>query len=395
MDDDVPLIVNEPKQIGPFTMLGTIGEGAFSLVKLVRHEVTGRFYAAKIVPRSRLCTDYLRQRFEIEIRTHQVMHHPGIVQLHDLYKDDNNFYVILEFCANGELFQYIVDQGRLSEQEARVLTVQMLQALKYVQSQGVTHRDLKPENIFLTELGHAKLGDFGLSRFMPPDNLVGTPCGSPCYASPECLSGEPYDSKTTDLWSLGVIVFAMVTGELPWTKRDQNELFDQIRRGEYTIPNFISDDCAWFLQGLMTVSTDDRLTVESALAHPWVLGTRWFVATSWVPAYISLKQVDLYFEVDSSDPIVGDEGLRRCTSATPVSLQGAVGGTGGRSPAKSELPALNTGVKLPGIGRGSGTTSTAIALGRRRGGITTPKMATPQAQKQAPKPLTKLPKLAG
>jgi serine/threonine protein kinase len=282
----------------------------------------------------------------------------------------------------------------------------MLQALDYVHGQGVAHRDLKPENLLLNDVGQVKLSDFGLSRFIPPDGLVGTPCGSPCYASPECLSGEAYNAPSTDLWSMGVIVFAMVTGQLPWTKRNQQELFDQIRRGEYTIPEFLSPDCARFLRGLLTVPVGDRLTTAHALNHPWLRGTRLFVSAPLAPGYVSLRKVDAYFAEDSSDDdlIEEDEAIPRSTSAAPFSLQDATswiagshakerpqfGGGGGGGKKVGELlrrPATPSMTLLPAVMRG-------VVIGKRPGAaIPTPRLLGSQVQKPVAKPTAKPPRL--
>jgi serine/threonine protein kinase len=166
---------------------------------------------------------------------------------------------------------------------------------------GVTHRDLKPENLLLTQFGHVKISDFGLSRFLGSHGLVSTPCGSPCYASPECLTGLPYDGRTNDCWSVGVILYAMVTGELPWTKRNQQQLFEQIRRGEYTIPTELSQPCRNLIRGLLTVSPALRLTAESALRHPFFRGARangFGYETG--PGIVSLSRVDRFFRADQS-----------------------------------------------------------------------------------------------
>ena len=226
------LKVVEPKKIGPYILRGTVGDGAFSVVKLVCHEQTHQYYACKIVPRSRIATESLQARFEAEIRINQQLHHPGIVHLFDMLKDENNYYIIMEFCPNGELFQYIVDRNHLSEEEAKPFVRQILETLDYIHKQGISHRDMKPENLLMDQTGRVKFSDFGLSRFIPSNGLVDTPCGSPCYASPECISGRPYNGKTTDVWSFGVILYAMLTGQLPWTKRNQQQLFAQIKRGE-------------------------------------------------------------------------------------------------------------------------------------------------------------------
>ena len=301
-----------PNKIGPYMLRGTIGEGAFSIVKLAFDSVNKLYYACKIVPKSRLSSNSLEKRFEEEIRINQQLHHPGLVSLIDIIQDEQNYYVVMEFCPNGELFQYIVDRGRLLEDEAKPKIKMILESVKYIHQLGITHRDLKPENILLDQYGQPKISDFGLSRFVGPDNLVSTPCGSPCYASPECISGSAYNGITSDVWSCGVVLFAMVTGQLPWTKRNQQQLFEQIRSGEYTIPSFLSQQCSSIIKGLMTVDITKRLTIDDALNHPWLASTKVVDVVQSTSAYVSMKRVDEYFHRTISSLHL--EGLKsRCS----------------------------------------------------------------------------------
>lgn len=295
--------VTEPIQIGPYKLRGTVGDGAFSVVKLVKHVKTNQYFACKIVPRARLNTVHLEERFEIEIRIAQQMHHPGIVELCDLLKDENNYYVIMEFCPNGELFQFIVDRMNLTEFEAKPLLRQILEALKYVHSKGVSHRDLKPENLLIDSMGRIKISDFGLSRFVDKNGLVKTPCGSPCYASPECISGRPYNGKTTDVWSVGVILYAMLTGQLPWTKRNQAQLFKQIKTGDYSIPEDLSADATSLIMGMMTVDPEKRLTIDQCLEHPFLQGVDpQYQIPYQINRHVNLKKVDAFFDVEVTLP---------------------------------------------------------------------------------------------
>lgn len=317
------LSINCPKQIGPYVFRGTMGDGAFSVVKLVLNQDTHNFYACKIVPMNRINTESLKIRFETEIHVNQQLHHPGIVELYDLLKDENNYYVIMEFCPNGELFQYINDRTRLSEHEAKPFIRQILETLQYIHSMNISHRDLKPENLLISQTGMIKFSDFGLSSFIPSDGLLETPCGSPCYVSPECISGKPYDGKTTDVWSCGVILYAMLTGQLPWTKRNQTQLFAQIKRGEYQIPGFLSDKCRNFIRSLLTVDVSKRITIEEALNNEWLRSTPvqyvGFVncstnkpkLQSMPSACITLKKVDRFFGRDTMSTQEELEGVSK------------------------------------------------------------------------------------
>ena len=302
-----------PNQIGPYRFKGTIGEGAFSVVKVAQHEITNQFYACKIVPKNRLKDPDLEERFIAETRINQQMHHINVVQICDLLKDDINFYIFMEFCPGGDLFHFIIDRGKLTESEAKIIILQILRAIHYVHNLGVSHRDLKPENILLDSNGNAKVSDFGLSKFIGPNGLVITPCGSPCYASPECLSGQPYDGRTTDIWSIGVILFALVTGRLPWTKKNQSQLFQQIRTGDYTIPLVLTADCKDIISKMLTVDCKARITDLDAINHPWFSDVNLLqkdVNSVNVSGQISLRIVDRFFDDDDHQYFVNYEQLR-------------------------------------------------------------------------------------
>lgn len=292
-----------PDKVGDYVFRGTVGEGAFSLVKLVFNEKTSEFFACKIIPKKRIKSEDLMARFESEIRINQQMHHPGIVQIVDLLQDDLNFYIFMEFCPNGEIFGYIVERNRLEEDEAKKFFVEIAEALRHIHSLNVAHRDLKPENLLLDLNVHVKISDFGLSRFVSSNGMVETPCGSPCYASPECLSGEAYNGKGSDIWSFGVILFAMVTGQLPWTKRNQAQLFAQIRQGQYVIPKYLSRECRDIIAGMLTVDVKKRLTLEQLSNHPWIRGvkkSRVIIPRRVGLKIVSLRKVDDFFNQNIS-----------------------------------------------------------------------------------------------
>lgn len=290
------------KVLDPYELRGVIGDGAFSIIRLAYNKTEKTFSACKIISRQKLLFHNLDKRFENEIRILQQMHHPGVVGLYDIRKDDYFYYIFEEFCSNGELFQYIVSKGKLSENEAQIYARQILETLKYVHSLGICHRDLKPENILLDSNNFIKITDFGLSRFVGNSGMVETPCGSPCYASPECISGIPYDGRKSDIWSAGVMTYAMLTGHIPWTKRNQKQLFDQIQKGDYIIPSYLSDECASFLKGLMNVDASHRFSIDHALNHPWLLPSRDKIFfRPYKHAYPSLRNVDKFFEREISD----------------------------------------------------------------------------------------------
>ncbi|OHS94605.1 CAMK family protein kinase [Tritrichomonas foetus] len=303
---------------GVYKICGVIGCGSFSVVKLVSHIKTGEKFACKIVPISNVQLGNQTSHFETEIRIVQQLHHPGVVQLYDLIKDDRFYYIIMELCQMGELYQYIIENNRLSELEAKFFLKQIFEALQYVHNLGIVHRDLKPENLFFNEYGKIKIGDFGLSRFVNSQGLADTPCGSICYASPECICGSTYDGRKSDMWSLGVIAYAMLTGELPWTKKNQTQLFEQIKKADFLIPSYISDGPRDLINKMLDPDPERRLSVDMCLQHPWIKS-----APSNRPCgngssskglWISIKQVDKFFGRDDSEPIIVADELPRSYS---------------------------------------------------------------------------------
>jgi serine/threonine protein kinase len=312
--DDLPALLEEPPDppsskamtwliptaIGPYRLSDTIGQGSFSIVKLAhRGDAT---FACKILERAGLAGHGSEVRFESEIRVLQQLHHPGIVTLIDLLKDRHFSYVLLEYCPSGDLFSRIVSSSKLSAREAQPLFRQIAEAVAYIHRIGVCHRDIKPENVLLDDRGRAKLSDFGMGRFCQADGLVRTPCGSPCYSSPECLADRPYDGRANDCWSLGVTLFAMMTGDLPWTKRNKVELYEQIRTGSYSVPLELPLECRELIRRLLCVDPKARLTAEGVLQSAWVQAAP-AVASEAIDAeecQVSLRRVDGFFEREPS-----------------------------------------------------------------------------------------------
>jgi serine/threonine protein kinase len=314
-----------PSKIGPYQLHGTIGSGGFGTVKLAFRSDQGRYYACKIIPKKRIHTEHQATSFEREIRILQQLHHPSLVQLCDLFKDSLNYYLMMEFCPNGDLFNVLVKVKRVPEEAACIYFGQILTSVGYIHMCNFAHRDLKPENIMIDEFGFAKLTDFGLAKYAPPDVLTQTSCGSPCYAAPEILSGVPYSPQRADMWSLGVILFTMVTGQLPWTKRNRQQLFEQIKKADFVIPHGISGACRDLIQGLMCLAPAGRLTAKQALAHQWVTAASPADVVSVPLPVVSLRRIDHFFERDRIDFWMPDtRGLFVSTTKLVTSCQKTV-----------------------------------------------------------------------
>ena len=289
-----------PKQVGLYTFGNVIGYGSFAVVRTATKIGSEMLYACKIVPRDRIANPELELRFEQEIRVLQQMKHPNITQLYDLIKDTSNFYIFMEYCPRGELFQLIINRKNLSEDEAKIYLAQLCDALRHVHNLGACHRDLKPENLLLGNNGELKITDFGFSRFERTNELCKTACGSPCYVSPECLGEAPYVGSKSDIWSAGVIFYVMCSGKLPWTKKNQAQLFDQIKKGEYNVPNNISNEGKALIRKMVCVDPEKRITADEVLKEPYMKDAVSHLLKNTMELGVTLKKLDKFFERDTS-----------------------------------------------------------------------------------------------
>jgi serine/threonine protein kinase len=259
-----------PPEIRDWQLQDPLGSGAFSVVVKATHKETHQLCACKIVPKNRISEEGDRDRFQREINAMAFLKHDNIVTLYDFVSDDLNFYLFMDFCPGGELFEYIVKNDKIPEPLAAFLFEQIASAIAYCHSFGIAHRDLKPENVLIAKFPRMKVSDFGLCGFISAQDMMQTFCGSPCYCAPECLSRIQYDGRLADVWSLGVILFAMVTGSHPWTITNTSLMLRQILRGNYTVPAHVSPKCRELIQGMVKVDSSQRLTMAQVLQHPWM-----------------------------------------------------------------------------------------------------------------------------
>lgn len=176
----------------------------------------------------------------------------------------------MEYCNNGELFDYIVQHQRLHEKAAIRIFQQLISGIEYIHKSGVCHRDLKPENLLLDFDKTLKIVDFGLSNvYDPPNGELKTACGSPCYAAPEMIAGKKYHGVMTDIWSSGVVLYAMVCGFLPFEDPKTSNLYKKILAGDFKIPKFLSTDCSHFISKILQVDPLNRYGIDEIRAHPW------------------------------------------------------------------------------------------------------------------------------
>ncbi|XP_059931191.1 MAP/microtubule affinity-regulating kinase 4 isoform X3 [Gadus macrocephalus] len=267
--NSIALCSDEQPHIGNYRLLKTIGKGNFAKVKLARHILTGREVAIKIIDKTQLNPTSLQKLFR-EVRIMKTLNHPNIVQLFEVIETEKTLYLIMEYASGGEVFDYLVSHGRMKEKEARAKFRQIVSAVHYCHQKHIVHRDLKAENLLLDADSNIKIADFGFSNEFTMGSKLDTFCGSPPYAAPELFQGKKYDGPEVDIWSLGVILYTLVSGSLPFDGQNLKELRERVLRGKYRVPFYMSTDCEGILRRFLVLNPTKRCTLEQIMKDKWM-----------------------------------------------------------------------------------------------------------------------------
>ncbi|KAI5981533.1 Pkinase-domain-containing protein [Pisolithus albus] len=237
--------------IGNYTLGKVIGEGAYGKVRIGTHRLTSTRVAIKQIPKA------MSASLTREIHHHRQLHHPHVTQMYEVIATEAYIWIVTELCCGGELFDYLAEKGRLSEDEARIIFGQLCLAVAYLHNKGIVHRDLKLENVLLDERCRVKLGDFGFTREYERGVLLETFCGTTGYAAPEMLQGKRYLGPEVDVWSMGVILYCLLTGTLPFDDDDEGIMKEKVIHARDLIRNILQMD------------PSKRLTIPQILSSPW------------------------------------------------------------------------------------------------------------------------------
>lgn len=257
--------------VGNYRFGKTLGLGSFGKVKLAEHVGTGHKVAVKVLNRQKIQHLDMDHKVRREVGILKLLMHPHIMRLYEVIDTPTDILMFVEYVPKGEIFEYIVEQGRLSEKEARRFFQQIISGVEYCHHHMVVHRDLKPENLLLDKNLNVKIADFGLSNVMTDGQFLKTSCGSPNYAAPEVIRGNHYAGPEVDVWSCGVILFALLCGTLPFDDENIPALFKKIKGGVYTLPNHLSEGTRDLIPKMLVVSPNLRITIPEIRKHPWFL----------------------------------------------------------------------------------------------------------------------------
>ncbi|KNZ48839.1 CAMK/CAMKL/GIN4 protein kinase [Puccinia sorghi] len=262
----------DPRRVGPWKLGKTIGRGFSGRVKIAKHTITGHPAAVKILPRH-LVPNSRMSINQAEIVIMKLIDHPNVMKLYDVYDNLHEIFLVMEYVEGGELFEFLVSRGRLSEDEALNYFQQIIRGVDYCHRFNICHRDLKPENLvrvlLLDKANNIKIADFGMAVWEASGKLLETSCGSPHYASPEIVAGINYHGSSSDIWSCGVILFALLTGRLPFDDENLSDLLTKVRIGVFQMPPDISGPVQDLIRGMLTVDPTKRLTMDEIQSHPW------------------------------------------------------------------------------------------------------------------------------
>ena len=258
--------------LNEYSIKGTIGQGAFSKVKLGINKLTGEKVAIKIIDKRKIKIDSERERVQRELNIMKKLNHINIVKIFQIKEDTIYIYIIMEYIENN-LFFYILKNKYLSEEESSFYFFQIISGIDYIHSQGIVHRDLKPENLLINKTGNLKIIDFGLSNYYSKDGkLLSTSCGSPSYTAPEIILGNKYDGFFIDIWTIGIILYIMVCGCFPFEDKDnKNALFKKIVKCKVEYPKFIPKNAKDLLEKILVCNPEKRINLKEIKEHQFYL----------------------------------------------------------------------------------------------------------------------------
>jgi 5'-AMP-activated protein kinase catalytic alpha subunit len=308
---------NAPIVLGSYKIGKTLGIGAFGKVKLGIHIITGQKVAVKILSKNKIKHLEMAEKVKREINILKLCTHPHIIRLYEVIDTPSDIFVIMEYVPEGELFDYIVSRGRLPADEARQFFHQIVSGIEYCHHHRVVHRDLKPENLLLDADKNIKIADFGLSNVAHDGDFLRTSCGSPNYAAPEVISGNLYAGAEVDVWSCGVILYALLCGTLPFDDESIPNLFKKIKSGMYSLPSHLSQLSRDLILRMLVVDPMKRITIPEVRQHVWFQHK--------LPAYLALPPET----IESQERYIDDEIVQKVCGlplrdATPENVIEAV-----------------------------------------------------------------------
>ena len=246
-----------------------LGKGAFGKVNLAIHRLADKFVALKSINKSYLNEEASKKKVMQEFNILRRTRHENIVRLFESFESPKHIVFVMEVCGAGDLLTYVRKRRKLKEDVAKYIFKQIVAGIKYVNQKGILHRDIKLDNILLTSEGRVKICDFGVSKLAKPGDIMMEQCGTPAYIAPEVFEGKGYEGYASDIWSAGVVLYAMLYGTVPFKASNMTDLQKQIVKGKTTFKEEISEDAMDLLKSILTLDPVKRASSSKILNHPW------------------------------------------------------------------------------------------------------------------------------
>jgi serine/threonine protein kinase len=247
-----------------------LGKGAFGKVHLGVHKLTGKLVAIKSIKKEFLNDQHSKKKVMQEFSILMQLNHESIITLYETFESTKHILFVIELCSGGDLLNYVRKRRKLKENYAKYIFKQVIEGLAYCHQHNILHRDIKPDNILINGRGRIKICDFGVSKAVIQEERMHEQCGTPAYIAPEILKGEGYDGFTSDIWSAGVMLYAMLYGTVPFKGNSMHDLHSLIMKGKYHLKEDVSTEARDLVTAMLTIIPEDRITISGILTHSWM-----------------------------------------------------------------------------------------------------------------------------
>ncbi|CDW78816.1 UNKNOWN [Stylonychia lemnae] len=247
-----------------------LGKGAFGKVSLGMHKLSRKLVAIKSINKEYLSEEKQKNKVMHEVGILLRMRHPSVVKLYETFETGRHILLVMELCAGGDLLNYVRKRRKLKEDSAKLIFRQIIEGLGYIHSKNILHRDIKLDNILLDGKGKVKIADFGVSKLVKPGETMREQCGTPAYIAPEIIRDKGYQGFKADIWSAGVVLYAMLYGTVPFKANNMQDLHKLILKAKYNLKDEISEEAKDLLRKMLELDVSQRLTIKQVLSHPWM-----------------------------------------------------------------------------------------------------------------------------